>query len=391
GGAKAEMVVDGETGLLVPADADALAAAILRLAAAPEVGARMAAAARAYVVDKHSHLQAAAAYAAVYANAISAIAERKAAKALAASEPGALTGGASPVGGPTATPGRDAPSASVISVQGFSLDVVGLEEAARWVIEAAGQASPAPEVSRGDRRGERGGTKIAVSFNPELVIRAERDPGAAEALLQADLCYPDGVGAVWAAGRLGAADAARVPGVDLAQRVLELAVERGLSVYFLGAAEGVVEKAAVRQSERLPGLRIAGTHHGYFSPAEEEKVVGKIRESGARVLLVAMGAPRQEIFMYRHRHELGAGVALGVGGSFDVWAGTVKRAPGWAQRARAEWLYRLLANPRRARRQAALLRYAGEVVLGSPDDYGPPRRGRARAGDPGDRASAAET
>jgi N-acetylglucosaminyldiphosphoundecaprenol N-acetyl-beta-D-mannosaminyltransferase len=102
-----------------------------------------------------------------------------------------------------------------------------------------------------------------------------------------------------------------------------------------------------------------------------------VRQSCADILLVAMGAPRQEILLHRHRDELGAGVALGVGGTFDVWAGAVRRAPGWAQRARAEWLYRLVADPRRVRRQSSLLRYAAEVVIGSADDYGPPRRGRA--------------
>ena len=108
-------------------------------------------------------------------------------------------------------------------------------------------------------------------------------------------------------------------------------------------------------------------------------MVQTVRESGARILLVAMGAPRQEILLYRHRDELGAAVGLGVGGSFDVWAGTVKRAPAWTQRAKVEWLYRLAANPRRLRRQLVLPRYAAQVVRGSPDDYGPPRRGRAAA------------
>jgi N-acetylglucosaminyldiphosphoundecaprenol N-acetyl-beta-D-mannosaminyltransferase len=347
-GGLAEMVVEGETGLLVPADAEALAAAILRLAAAPDLGARLAAAARAYVVENHSHLRAAAAYAEIYAAAAT----------------------------PTALPMPTVLLPGPISVQGYSLDPVTLEEAAQWVIGNAASEHPraGPGVPGAGVR-----TRIAVSFNPELVMRAQGDPAASEALLEADLCYADGVGAVWAAGRAGAADIERVPGIDLAQRVLELAAARGLSVYFLGASPGVAEEAARRQMSRLPGLRIAGTHHGYFSAAEEDEVVRRVRESRARILLVAMGAPRQEILLYRHRDELGAGAALGVGGSFDVWAGTVRRAPAWVQRARVEWMYRLLSDPRRARRQKALLQYAAQVVVGSADDYGPPRRGRARA------------
>ena len=91
-----------------------------------------------------------------------------------------------------------------------------------------------------------------------------------------------------------------------------------------------------------------------------------------------MGAPRQELFLLRHRDRLGAAVGLGVGGSFDVWAGKVKRAPKWAQRARVEWLYRLASDPRRLRRQAVLPRFAAQVLRWSPEDYGPPRRGRSR-------------
>jgi exopolysaccharide biosynthesis WecB/TagA/CpsF family protein len=377
-GGLAEMVVDGETGLLVPADAEAVAAAILRLVAAPELGARLAAAARTYVVENHSHLRAAAAYAEVYRRA--AAAAHGATASLAAAQPAA----------------EPAPPWPTISVLGFPLDLVTLEQAAQWTLTAAmGAGAPT------------GRTAIAVSFNPELVMRAQRDPAAAEALLKVDLCYPDGVGAVWAAGRQGARQTTaafepavsgrsatasgtapeRVAGIDLAQRVLGLAARHGLPVFLLGAAEGVADEAARRQTERLPGLRIAGTHHGYFSPAEEDEVVQAIRDSGARILLVAMGAPRQEVFLYRRRYHLGVPVALGVGGSFDVWAGTVKRAPVWTQRARVEWLYRLASDPRRLRRQTALPRYVTQVVRWSPDDYGPARRGRARPvaanGEPG--------
>ena len=389
-GGLAEMVKDGETGLLVPADAEAVAAAILRLAAAPELGARMAAAAREYVVENHSHLRAAAAYVEVYRRA--AVKAHVGSDAFGAgAEAAAADGDTAPLAAAQPVAQRALPWPS-ISVLGFPLDVVTLEQAAQWTIDAAtGPDKPA------------GRTAIAVSFNPELVMRARHDPVAAEALLGADLCYPDGVGAVWAAGRQGArpipaaldpaapaqsATAARaaprsaperVAGIDLSQRVLELAAQHGLPVYFLGASEGVADEAARRQTERIPGLRVAGTHHGYFSPAEEDEVVGTIRNSGARVLLVAMGAPRQEVLLFRHRDRLGVPVALGVGGSFDVWAGTVTRAPAWTQRAKVEWLYRVVSDPCRLRRQAALPRYAAQVVRWSPDDYGPARRGRARA------------
>jgi exopolysaccharide biosynthesis WecB/TagA/CpsF family protein len=404
-GGLAEMVVDGETGLLVPAEAEALAAALLRLAAAPKLRARMATAARAYVVENHSHLRAAAAYAEVYRRAVD---RRGAAAETASIWRHGREARKAPVPAPTSLAGAQPANAArtpwpSLSVLGLTLDVVTLEQAAGWIVNVAGTppSSGAP--------GEPGRTRVAVSFNPELVMRAQRDPTVAEALLSADLCYPDGVGAVWAAKRQGALagtgarpgaarpDAAaqitdkleRVPGIDLAQRVLELAADKGLAVFFLGAADGVAAEAARKQAGLQPGLRVAGARHGYFSPAEEDDVVREVRHSGARILLAALGAPRQEVFLYRHRDRLGAAVALGVGGSFDVWAGTVKRAPAWTQKAKVEWLYRLAADPRRARRQIALPRYAVQVVRWSPDDYGPPRRGRARPaagerGAPGD-------
>ncbi len=382
-GGLAEMVSDGETGLLVPGDeggmdTEALAIAILRLAGDPAAGARMAETARRYVVQNHSHLRAAAAYAEIYGRAIR---DRDPAGAIAGLVPGtpvaatelastsetataarpelaaaAFAGGSEKVATESPWPSR--------SVLGFRLDLVDVESAARWL--AAQAEGPAD-----------GATRIAVSFNPELVVTAQEDPDAAEALLGADLCYPDGVGAVWAAGRQGPSPE-RVPGIDLAGRLLEIAAERRLPVFFLGAAEGVAAEAARRQVDRLPGLKVVGTHHGYFSPSAEEEVVREVRGSGASIVLAALGAPRQEVFLFRHRKELGAAVALGVGGSFDVWAGVVKRAPVWVQKARVEWLYRLARDPRRIRRQLALARFATEVVRWSPDDYGPPRRGRIR-------------
>jgi exopolysaccharide biosynthesis WecB/TagA/CpsF family protein len=369
-GGLAEMVVDGETGLLVPADAKALAAAILRLAAAPELGTRLAAAARDYVVRKHSHLRAAAAYVEVYGRAGAAAAPAAAADAPVAAEAGVLADSQ-----PESLPTPPWPSVSVL---GFPLDLVTLEQAADWLMQKATAKAPV------------GRATLAVSFNPELIMRAHRDPLATEALWAADLTYPDGVGAAWAAqrqggrqiaasasGRVGVRPAGvpeRVAGIDLAERVVEAASKHHLSVYLLGAGEGVADEAARQLAERFPGLVIAGTHHGYFAPAEERGIVEAIRTSGAAILLTGLGAPKQEIFLYRNRDALGVRVGLGVGGSLDVWAGRVNRAPAWTQRAKIEWLYRLASDPRRLRRQLALPRYAFEVMRGSPDDYGPPRR-----------------
>jgi N-acetylglucosaminyldiphosphoundecaprenol N-acetyl-beta-D-mannosaminyltransferase len=129
---------------------------------------------------------------------------------------------------------------------------------------------------------------------------------------------------------------------------------------------------------RFPGLQVCGTHHGYFARGsqDEREAVDAVRGSEAAILLAAMGAPRQEVFLYDYRFELGVGAALGVGGSFDVWAGRVSRAPEWTRRLRAEWLYRLAADPRRIRRQLALPRFALGVLAGPADNYGPGRAAR---------------
>lgn len=272
-----------------------------------------------------------------------------------------------------AGPGSRWPSVKVL---GFRLDLVKLEEAARWVVAMAGDPAPSAEPAAGADGAAAAPpmrTALAVSFNPELVMRARKDAELAQILHESDLCYADGVGAVWAARRrLGPGDELhpaieRVAGIDLAQRVLELAAEAGRSVYFLGAKPGIAEEAARRQRVRLPGLEIAGVRDGYFTPAEETTVVAAVRASGADILLVAMGAPKQEALLHRHRDEWGVRVGLGVGGSFDVWAGEVTRAPEWTQRAGVEWLYRLASDPRRLRRQMVLPRYAFRVMT-TPDE-----------------------
>jgi glycosyltransferase involved in cell wall biosynthesis len=234
-GGLAEMVVDGETGLLVPADAQVLAEAILRLAADRELGARLAAAGRADLVGRATPCVRQRAYAHIYETAVARLSG-------GSTEKGPGDAGEHP-SVPPAEEGRflnggQALLPDPISVQGYPLHTVTLEQAARWVIEAAA----ADVATEGSLQ-----TLHVLSFNPELVMRAGKDPQAAEAFVEADLCYPDGVGAVWAATRQGAMGVERVPGIDLAARVLEMAADAGLPVYFLGAAEGVAEEAARRQ------------------------------------------------------------------------------------------------------------------------------------------------
>lgn len=210
---------------------------------------------------------------------------------------------------------------------------------------------------------ERGRPSMIVTTNPELIMHAQGDPELGAILDGADLVVPDGIGVVWAARLLGHRVPERVPGVELTEALLALAAARGYRVYFLGAAEGVAVEAAARLTSRFPGLTVAGTHHGYFGQREEPRIIAEIRAAAPHILFVAMGAPRQEKWIARNLRECGVPLCMGIGGSLDVFAGRVQRAPGWVQAAGLEWLYRLVRQPSRARRMLALPRFAVRVLL----------------------------
>jgi len=197
---------------------------------------------------------------------------------------------------------------------------------------------------------------MVVTSDGSAIVRAQQDSEYRAIVRASDMVTADGRGLVWMARVLGLSVTDRVPGVDMMDRLCELAAERGYSVYLVGALPGVASDAARAMQGRYPGLRVAGTHHGYFSPEEEPGVVAAIAAARPDILFVAFGAPRQEKWIRRHLDQLGAPVAIGVGGSFDVLAGRVPRAPAWMQQAGLEWLYRVLREPRRLRRLWALPR-----------------------------------
>jgi N-acetylglucosaminyldiphosphoundecaprenol N-acetyl-beta-D-mannosaminyltransferase len=202
---------------------------------------------------------------------------------------------------------------------------------------------------------ERSPHMIVTSDSPGIV-RAHDDLEYQEIVRHADMVTADGRGVVWMARVLGLPVTERVSGVDLMGRMCEWAAGKGYSVYLLGARPGVAEQAARALESRCPGLRVAGTQHGYFTPEEEPAVVRSVAEARPHILFVAFGAPKQEKWIRRYLAELQVPVAIGVGGSFDVFAGTVRRAPGWMQRAGLEWLWRAVREPRRLPRLWALPR-----------------------------------
>lgn len=204
------------------------------------------------------------------------------------------------------------------------------------------------------------GLAQVVTINPEGVMLAREDPELKQIIADAALVTPDGSGILWAASRLGRPLTDRVTGIDLLEQLARAAASQGWRVYLLGAKPGIAEQAAMTLCSRYPGLQIVGTENGYFQE-REEAVVAEIRTAQPDLLLAALGMPFQEKWLFHHRLDLGCKVAIGVGGSFDVLAGTVKRAPKLWQRLRLEWLWRLLSDPKRWRRYLAIPRFMAAV------------------------------
>jgi N-acetylglucosaminyldiphosphoundecaprenol N-acetyl-beta-D-mannosaminyltransferase len=201
-----------------------------------------------------------------------------------------------------------------------------------------------------------------VTLNPEMLVAAHTDTGFRAMLRQADLRVADGVGLMLAARLLGRPLPERITGSDGIYRLATHCAERGYRPYFLGAAPGVAEKAAVRLVALNPGLKVAGTFAGSPRLEEEAEIIGRVRATAPDILFVAYGVPAEERWIARNRERLGVPVMMGVGGTFDFVAGVARRAPGWMRRAGLEWLHRLAREPWRWRRQLALPRFAYLVL-----------------------------
>lgn len=184
-------------------------------------------------------------------------------------------------------------------------------------------------------------------LNAAKIVTLRHDPMLRDALLDCNMLLADGQAVVWASRLLGRPLPERVAGIDLFEELLELAHRDNRSVYLLGARPEVLAALERRIAQRWPGLRLAGSHHGYFDAAEAEDIARDIKTAKADMLFLGMASPKKEIFLNRFRHELGVPILHGVGGSFDVLAGITKRAPRSWQRLGLEWAYRLLQEPGR--------------------------------------------
>lgn len=204
-----------------------------------------------------------------------------------------------------------------------------------------------------------------VTINAEMAMQAHADSELAGIIQGAGLVIPDGSGVVWALRRRGLR-VAKLAGVDFVRHMARFCAEGGHRLFLLGAAPGVAEAAAEALKRQSPSLIVAGVRDGFWKPEEEPAVLESIRETRPDVILVALGVPRQEKWIARHQEALGVPVAMGVGGSFDVFAERVQRAPAWMQRLHLEWLFRLYQEPWRWRRMAGTLpRFAWLVLRGA--------------------------
>ena len=202
-----------------------------------------------------------------------------------------------------------------------------------------------------------------LAVNPEKVMAAGSQPAVLAQLRSAALLIPDGVGIVIAARLFGLARLSRVPGAELMPRLCKMAARKGYPIFLYGARPDVVQEAARVLQRDIPGLRVAGTQHGYAPEEEMPALIERINASGAKLLFVAMGSPRQENWMARHFTKLTAvRVCQGVGGTFDVLSGRVARAPRAYQMLGLEWLYRFLKQPSRFPREINRFRFGFRVV-----------------------------
>lgn len=234
-----------------------------------------------------------------------------------------------------------------IEILGCRVDAVGPPEAVERIAQLA--LAPAPS--------------IVVTLGVEMVMEAQRNPRFRALVTRSALSLCDTVGILLASRLRGGPLRDRVTGVDLIGPLAERSARSGdLRLFLFGAAPGVAERAAAALARDFPGVRVVGVRNGYFAAGESAAIATTIAQSGANVVLIGLGSPKQEFWLEDHLAATGAGVGLGVGGSFDVIAGATVRAPSLMRRAGLEWLYRLIREPARWRRQLALPQFALAAV-----------------------------
>jgi N-acetylglucosaminyldiphosphoundecaprenol N-acetyl-beta-D-mannosaminyltransferase len=251
--------------------------------------------------------------------------------------------------------GGNAPKTSPPVLNFFGIPILNttMAEAVDWVIAGSAPTGTVVESSPASASQPPGGPPIGsgskqMAFvNPDCLNIAWKDADYREALLTAERVIPDGIGIHIGCRMLGQALRENVNGTDMFPLLCEAAAAAGRSLYLLGARPGIAAATAENMQKRFPELKVVGVRDGYFSEAEESAVIDDVNRSGAEILLVAFGAPRQDLWLRRQRARLVPGVCMGVGGLFDFYSGRIERAPVWMREIGMEWLYRLMQEPGR--------------------------------------------
>ncbi len=233
-----------------------------------------------------------------------------------------------------------------VDILGFHVDPISMDETLLWIRQKAKENQ----------------FHLLITADASGIVQAQEDPALAELYRKASVVTPDGAGILWAANRFQTPITHRVSGVDLVERLCAISASEGLSIYFLGAAPGVAETAKTRLEQKYPGCHIVGVRDGFFNGRSDEDVAKEIGEIAPDILLVAMGIPRQEKFLWATRDLTKAKIGIGVGGSFDVHSGQVKRAPKVMQALKLEWAWRLLLNPKKIAKVRLLPVFARRVL-----------------------------
>lgn len=200
-----------------------------------------------------------------------------------------------------------------------------------------------------------------VAINPEKILKARDDEKLRNLLNKATYQIPDGIGVIYASKLRKGKIRSRITGIDSMEMLCNLSNEKGYKIFMYGAKEEVISKAKEKLEEKYPNIKIVGTINGYEK--DNKKIIDKINKSKADIIFVALGSPKQELWITENMDKLCVKVYQGVGGSFDVFSGNIKRAPKWMQNCGLEWLYRLLKEPKRIFRQAKLVKFLGLIVF----------------------------
>jgi N-acetylglucosaminyldiphosphoundecaprenol N-acetyl-beta-D-mannosaminyltransferase len=192
-----------------------------------------------------------------------------------------------------------------------------------------------------------------VTLNAEMTMQARKDQDLANVIHQAELVVPDGSGIVLYLRSQGE-EIDRCPGIELSERVVQVAAEQQWQIFLIGGAPGIVDIVGTKWHQQWANIAIAGMHHGYFDEENEQQICEQLKSLQPQLILVGLGVPRQELWIQKYRHLCPKSIWIGVGGSFDIWAGKKNRAPKWLGDNNLEWLYRLYQEPWRWRRMMSL-------------------------------------